>query len=205
MLKEVLVKDYCISKKALEEKILNYSSYEIDNICIPSELIGYIKHRDNIVPIIDFPLGLSNVEEKNKKVSRLSGYNTIDVVLNIFYIQNNMIKELCSELKELNKIVKNLRPILDYSLFPSTKIIQDLGLILKDCGISDIVLSTTMYHDDPVDDIIFSKMFQGQGLNCIVSNKFFTKDHYNKLKEFDVYGIRFLSSNSLHFSEKEVV
>lgn len=205
MLKEVLIKDYCVTKNGLEKEINKFSSYEIDNICIPSELIGYIKPKENIVPIIDFPLGLSNVEDKTKKINRVLDFKTVDVVVNLFYIENELIKEFVSELKQLNKLVDNLRPIIDYSLFPSTKKIKDLFLMIKDCGISDIVLSTTNYHDDPVDDIIFSSMVQNQDMNCIVANRFFNKETYNKLKDGNVYGVRFLSSNTLMFTQKEVV
>lgn len=207
MLKELLIKDYSISQKSLEQKILAGSSYQIDNVCIPDDLIRYCKDVlsvVNVVPIIDYHKGLLSSKDKLNRIKSLDflNYKTIDICTNLFFIKNNMVKDF---LKEVDTILgylkdnkKECRFIIDYALLNS-ELIKDVATLLKSRGVSTIILSTTEYSDDPVDDRIFNAILSNCGLRCIIANKYLNKNRMDKFKEYKPYGIRCVSIAS--FSE----
>ena len=203
MLKEVLIKDVSLTKKDLIDKVLSFSSYEIDSVCTYSHHVKYLKDIQDsvdIVPIIDFPNGFLTQEKKSQEIKSLGfiEYKQIDYCVNMFLLSNKEYRLLESEMRKLKSLSTsgNVRPIIEYSNFNSTKNIEDFLKICKEQGIETLILSTTDLSDNISDDRIFCVMVQNAGLKCIVSNKFFNKEKILKIKESKPYGLRSLSISS---------
>lgn len=206
MLKEILIKDVSITKEDLCKKIFEFYSYEVDNICIH---LHHLKFLDNIetidvIPVLDFPHGLSDVKQKAKEIKSIEfyKYKQLDYCVNNFLLSNNLFKDLESEIKTLKQVSTcgNIRPIIEYSALYDYKVVEIFLKTCKDQEIETIILSTTERTDNILDDRIFCVMVQNYGMNCIVSNKYFNQEKLSKIKESEPYGIRSLSISS--FSDK---
>jgi deoxyribose-phosphate aldolase len=207
MLKEILIKDYCLTQKELEQKILDCASYTVDNVCIPYSMIAYCKDvldLVNIVPVIDFPSGVLSTKDKSAQIISLDylGYKTIDVCINHYFIKNNLIKDFLREIDTIRGLLekrgKECRFIFDYCLLNS-ELVKDVTVLLKSRGVSKVVISTTEYADNPVDDRIFNSIISNCGLKCVIANRYLNKERLARLKEYQPYGIRCVSNSS--FSE----
>jgi deoxyribose-phosphate aldolase len=202
VLKEILIKDVSITKEDLCKKIFEFYSYEVDNICIHLHHLKFLDNIEtiNVIPVLDFPNGLSDVKQKAKEIKSIEfyKYDQLDYCVNNFLLSNNLIKELENEIKVLKQISTcgNVRPIIEYSTLYDYKVVEVFLKVCRDQGIETIILSTTEKADSILDDRIFCVMVQNYGINCIVSNKYFNQEKLQKIKESKPYGVRSLSISS---------
>lgn len=201
MLKEILVKDRTLGIKELSTLIDLSNTYQIDNLCVPSYFIGYIKNSGvSIASQIDFPYGFSHrkirLEEINYSLD--SGCDTVDITINPFMIENKLFPEIHKELKEIYRLCdkkrKRVRAIIEYRL--SELVLIDLCDIIVDSGIDTVITSTGTMLDDPMDNLLMTKIImENTSLSCIMANTTRNEKTYEILKKEGIFGIRCCSNS----------
>lgn len=196
MIKEILIKDKAISLEDLNSFVDLASSYQIDNICLPSFFLPYVKCEGlSIASQIDFPYGLSSTKTRVKEViySCDSGAQVIDLTINPFLMANDSKDKIIDEIKIINDICKDkrksLRCIIEYRLFDSKFILDFCDELYKNKV--DSVICSTGTMSDVFDDacLIAAYLSEMTPMNIIISSSVRTKKDYEELKKFKV-GVR---------------
>ena len=196
MIKEILIKDKAISIAELNSFIDMADSYQIDNICLPSYFLGYVKcDTISIAAQIDYPYGLSSTKTRIREViySCDSGAQVIDLTINPFLMANDSKDKIIDEIKIINDICKDkrksLRCIIEYRLFDSKFILDFCDELYKNKVDSVITSTGTMANVFEDDLLIAAYISEMTPMNIIISSSVRTKEDYNELKTFKV-GVR---------------
>jgi len=196
MIKEILIKDKSISIDDLNHFIDLADSYQIDNICLPSYFLGYVKcDTISIAAQIDYPYGLSSTKTRIREViyAADSGANLIDLTINPFLMANNFQDKIIDEIKIINDLCKDkrksLRCIIEYRLFDSKFILDFCDELYKNKVDSVITSTGTMSNIFEDDCLIAAYLCEMTPMNIIVSSSVRTKEDYHELKKFKV-GVR---------------
>jgi deoxyribose-phosphate aldolase len=185
----------------LKTKIEKALAYKINAICVPYAYTkiarALAKNSQTLIAnAIDYPLGLSDTESRNKMVlnSIENGAQKINIVLQNNYLVNKKYDKIKQDVQSnaticLDRSVE-LNYYLEYRIFTHQSLIKACGL-LSEYNIKKVYVSTGYLLDSPEDNLIATMLLkQKSTIEVIFSGNLWNKKQIHNLNKNNVDTIR---------------
>lgn len=211
-----MIIEISINKKLYDKneltKLFDLASEDfIDMIVTPFFYLQYTEYiqTPKIGIYIDYPFGLSDRSAREQEIIRAikKGACCLDVCINSNLIHENRFIEIIEEFQIYKKICNNSNVILRPVIEPKDLYYKDiifLSQLLAKEEFTTIVLSTMLYFEEPVDNLILAGNLEQSSIQSIVCANFNSEHQFNLIKNAGIYGIRSSSYNFLSKIKKMV-
>lgn len=172
---------------------------EISVVIVPQYFVkltrGLLDPLKKVSCLIDYPLGLSDIKSRASLSANAikNGADIIDILLPAQYLTNRKYDKIREDIKYQKELIQpsRLRYILEYRIFDHNYL-KKMCEILVDAEITTIVPGSGYRVDNLADYIIASQFLKTHydNLNVIVSANFWTKNHFDMLKDQQFYAAR---------------
>jgi len=199
----------CYNKTLLSEvneSIFNALEY-VDGISVP---LAFLSNISLILPDkillscpIDYPNAIGDTELRIHYALRAihNGANTIDIVASSFLFYHNE-KEFIKDIESLVNLCKD-KKVTPRVMIDNKKLIKPsafirLMQILNKIEFEYLFCSTGQFSEDPLDNIILSKVAEYKyGFKSIANGNFYLPEHFKYAKDSLLYGCRFNNYTAL--------
>tara|TARA_B100002019_G_C21274915_1_gene604887 strand:+ start:13752 stop:14402 length:651 start_codon:yes stop_codon:yes gene_type:complete len=165
-------------------------------------------HPNKINIHLDFPLGLSSIAIRLKKIEEISKKSgIISIVAPSYLLVNRKYDKIRREISELKDIIPeetSIRYILDYRKY-NHNILVKFCSILQEYGLDTIYPSSAFFLDNIFDNIIASKYLQQKsGIKTIFNGDIWTDEHINLIIKSECKYISVKHMQSLNLLKEHV-
>lgn len=209
MLKELVFSNTLYNQEDFNLILSLASTSQISRVSVPTSLLKYCEsiNKHKRAALIDYPFGLSNCKTRvtDGLYAVKLGVTCLDIVLNPYFIVNNMYDDLMKEtdsfINTIHRASNNscdVRIIIESALFTLENVAY-LFDIIKFINISGIILATGTMPHDHANEVLLSKMaIEKTNLPVYAVNPFL-EIQISNFKKVNISGIRFSTPQRFSF------
>ena len=179
----------------------------INGISIPvpylSKVAGFIPEGLVVACPIDYPSGYSDTDLRVHYAMKAvhNGANAIDVVANTFLYYHNE-KEFINDLKSIVNLCRDKkvepRVMVNYKSLTHPEDYMPMLRLIASVDIEYVFCSTGLFSEDPIDNIILSRVAQEHfGRKSISNGNFYLPKHLTRVSQAQIFGVRFNNCSAL--------
>ena len=180
----------------------------VDGVSVPvpyiSKIKGFIPEDVIISCPVDYPNGFSDTDLRIHYAMKAvhCGATAIDLVANTFLYYHEK-KEFVNDLKSIHNLCTDkgikVRVMVNHkSLTHNEDYMPMLREINSFKGIEYVFCSTGLFSEDPIDNILLSRIAQEHfGFKAISNGNFYLPKHLNRVAQAKIFGVRFNNCRAL--------